>query len=173
MPKVPQEHSIVAVYESHTAAEDAVGLLQVAGVDMSRLSVIGKNLQTEEHATGFYTVGDRVKFWGLQGAFWGGLWGVLFGSALFFLPAIGPIIAMGPLVTALAAGVEGAAFGGAAGVLGGALASIGIPAHNVIKYQVDIKAGRYLVIARGTTSVMEHVRSVLVPSGAVEITTQS
>jgi hypothetical protein len=36
--------------------------------------------------------------WGKSGAFWGGLWGMLSGSALFVIPGIGPLLAAGPLV---------------------------------------------------------------------------
>jgi hypothetical protein len=43
---------------------------------MKNLSVVGKGYHTEEKVIGFYNVGDRVKFWGSRGAFWGGLWGL-------------------------------------------------------------------------------------------------
>ena len=87
-----QEHSIVAIYDSHTGAEAALKELQKAGLDMKRLSIIGKDFHTEEHALGFYTSGDRMKFWGQNGAFWGSLWGILFGSAFFVLPGVGRLV---------------------------------------------------------------------------------
>ena len=47
-----------------------------------------------------------MKFWGKLGAFWGGLWSLLFGSALFLIPGIGPVTA-----TAVIAAIgNGAAF---------------------------------------------------------------
>ena len=79
------------------------------------MSAAAKGLHTEEHALGFYTSGDRMKFWAGQGAFFGSLWGMLLGNALFFHPAIGPVIVMGPLVAWIAGALEGAAVGGAAG----------------------------------------------------------
>ena len=45
---------------------------------MKKLSIVARDFHTEEHALGFYTSGDRVKFWGGRGAFWGSLWGMLF-----------------------------------------------------------------------------------------------
>jgi len=33
-----------------------------------------------------------------MGAFWGGFWGLLFGSAAFAIPGLGPILLAGPLV---------------------------------------------------------------------------
>ena len=64
-----QEHSVVAIYDSHTGAEAALKDLQKAGLDMKRLSIIGKDFHTEEHALGFYTSGDRMKFWAPAGRF--------------------------------------------------------------------------------------------------------
>ena len=161
-----QEHSIVAIYDTHTGAEAALRDLEKAGLDMKRLSIIGKDYHTEEHAMGFYTAGDRMKFWGVRGAFWGSLWGVLFGGAMFFIPAIGPLVVMGPLVGWLVGALEGAAVGGAAGVLAAALGSIGIPNDSIVKYEVDVKAGKFLVLARGTPEMITHAHVVLGTTGA-------
>ena len=166
----PQEHSAVAIYETHADAEAAVRALQQAGLDMKRLSIVGKDFHTEEQALGFYTSGDRMKFWGARGAFWGSLWGMLFGSAIFFIPAIGPIVAMGPLVGWIVGALEGAALGGAAGVLAAALTSIGIPDESVVKYELEVKAGKFLVLARGSADMIEHARVVLGTTGASQLT---
>ncbi|MGA2449085.1 MAG: permease [Polyangiaceae bacterium] len=161
MTQIPLEHSVVAIYDSHADAESGVKALQQAGLDMKRLSIVGKDFHTEEHALGFYTAGDRMKFWGTRGAFWGTLWGMLFGSAFFFIPTIGPIVVMGPLVGWVVGALEVAALGGAAGVLGAALTSIGIPKDSVVKYELAVKGGKFLVLVRGTADVVEHARSVL------------
>jgi hypothetical protein len=68
--------SVVAVFADHKTAEEAIKKLAQAGFDMKALSVVGKGYHTEEKVVGFYNVGDRIKFWGLRGAFWGGLWGL-------------------------------------------------------------------------------------------------
>jgi hypothetical protein len=57
------------------------------GFDMKKLSIVGKDYHTEEHVVGFYNAGDRMKRWGKSGAFWGGFWGLLVGSAKLFPPA--------------------------------------------------------------------------------------
>ena len=67
--------SVIAVFADHPAAETAVKKLTAAGFEMKKLSVVGKGYQTDEKVVGFYNAGDRVKFWGKRGAFWGGLWG--------------------------------------------------------------------------------------------------
>ena len=166
-----KESSIVAVYGSHAGAEQAITDLQRAGFDMKRLSIVGKDFRTEEHAVGFYTAGDRMRFWGAQGAFWGSLWGMLFGSALFFIPVVGHLIVLGPMVGWIVGALEGAVVGGAAGALGGALSSIGVPDDSIVKYESELKTGKFLVIARGSGTMMEGARSVLSRSAASEVTT--
>jgi uncharacterized membrane protein len=161
-----QENSVVAIYDSHTGAEVALKELQKAGLDMKRLSIIGKDYHTEEHALGFYTAGDRMKFWGTRGAFWGSLWGILFGGAFFFIPVLGPLVVMGPLVGWIVGALEGAAVGGAAGVFAAALASIGIPKDSIVKYELDVKAGNFLILARGTPEMIAHAHVVLGTTGA-------
>ena len=86
----------VAVFPTHDAAEKAVKSLTASGFEMKNLSVVGKGYHSEEKVVGFYNMGDRVKFWGSRGAFWGGFWGLLFGSALFAIPGLGPILVAGP-----------------------------------------------------------------------------
>ncbi len=169
MTESTQEESVVAIYASHEGAEAGIKALQQAGLDMKRLSIVGKDFHTEEHALGFYTAGDRIKFWGGRGAFWGTLWGMLFGSAFLVIPVLGPIVVMGPLVGFLVGALEGAAVGGAAGALSAALTNLGIPKDSVVKYELEVKAGKFLVLARGSAEMVQHARSVLEATGAGQL----
>jgi uncharacterized membrane protein len=164
---VPQDESVIALFDSHQKAEAAVTALQRAGIDMKCLSIVGKDFQTHEQALGFYTSEDRLKFWGGRGALWGALWGMLFGGAFFLLPVIGPIVVLGPLVGWIVGALEGAAVGATAGVLGAALTNIGLPKASVIRYETEVKAGKFLVLAMGSEALIEHARSVLGTTGAV------
>ncbi len=122
-----EKNSVVAIFNIHTEAEAAVKELQKAGFDMKKLSIVGKDYHSEEHVIGYYNTGDRVKYWGKLGAFWGGLWGFLFGSALFFIPGIGPIVVGGPLVAWIIGVLEGAVIVGGFSDVGAALYGLGIP----------------------------------------------
>ena len=64
------KNSVVAIFESHDQAENAIRELQKDGFDMKKLSIVGKDFHTEEHVVGYYTAGDRMKYWGKLGAFW-------------------------------------------------------------------------------------------------------
>jgi uncharacterized membrane protein len=164
------EASLVAAYPTHHAAEEAVRALHKAGLDLHRLSILGRGMQTEEHAVGFYTSQDRMKFWGGAGVMWGSLYGLLLGSALFLLPVTGPLVVMGPLVGVLAGAIEGAAVGGSLGVLAAALVSLGIPEDSVIRYEVEVKEGRCLLVVRGTPEIITHAHVCLEGTGATALT---
>ena len=61
----------VAIFNTHSEAENAVKELQKSGFDMKKLSIVGKDYHTEEQVVGYYHTGDRMKYWGKLGAFWG------------------------------------------------------------------------------------------------------
>ena len=93
-----EKSAVVAIYDTHAEAEAAIRDLEKLGFDMTKLSIVGKDYHTEEDVIGYYTTGDRMRSWGTSGAFWGGIWGLLFGSAFFLIPGLGPILAAGPVV---------------------------------------------------------------------------
>jgi uncharacterized membrane protein len=167
---MPDKHSIVAIYDTHTAAEAAVKELHKAKFDMRQLSIVGKDYHTEEHVVGYYTTGDRMRYWGKLGAFWGGLWGFLFGSAFFWIPGIGPLVVAGPLVSWIVGALEGATIYGGLSALGAGLYSIGIPKNSILDYETAIKSDKFLVIAHGTREQVAHAKDILGKTGASGVT---
>lgn len=163
-----EKNSAVAIFNNHTEAEDAVKELQKAGFDMKKLSIVGKDYHSDEHVVGYYNTGDRVKYWGKLGAFWGGLWGFLFGSAFFFIPGIGPIVVGGPLVSWIIGALEGAVIVGGMSTVGAALYSIGIPKDSVLKYETSLKSNKFVLVAHGTNEEAEKAKKILETTNAVE-----
>jgi len=164
-------NAVVGIYKTHTEAETAIKELQRAGFDMKKLSIMGKDYHTEEHVIGYYNAGDRMKFWGKLGAFWGGFWGLLFGSAMFLVPGVGHVMVFGPLVSWIIGALENAAVVGGFSALGAGLFSIGIPKNSVLDYEEAIKASKFLVIAQGTTTEVGKAKSILETSGATRVDT--
>ncbi|PMO51498.1 permease [Vibrio breoganii] len=156
-----KKNKIVAVVNTHKKAEEAVSALVNQGFDINHLSIIGKGYQTEEHATGFYNIADRVKSWGKAGALCGGIWGALLGSGMFWIPTFGALFVAGPLVTTLVGAIEGAAITGGAGALGGALASIGVPKDSIIKYETAIKTDNYLIVLDLDEKEVDSAKAIL------------
>ena len=102
----------VAISPNHGAEEEAVKALTAAAFAMKNLGVVGKSYRSEEKIVGFYNIGDRIKFWGSRGAFWGGFWGLFFGGVFLASPRTGPVVALGFLAAIVISGVEGAILDG-------------------------------------------------------------
>lgn len=162
------QSAVVATFDTHQQAEQGIKELQKSGFDMNKLSIIGRGYHSEEHPLGFYTSGDRIKTWGGIGAFWGGLWGILLGAAFFWVPGFGPLAVAGPIVGMLAGGLEGAAVVGGVSALVAALMSLGLPKRSAIKYETQLKADKYLVIAHGSAEEVDNARDILQRAHALE-----
>lgn len=156
-----KDNAVVASYPSHTAAEAAVKALQEAGFDMQKLSIVGRDYHTDEQVVGYYNAGDRMKYWGRQGAFWGGMWGMLFGSAFFWVPGLGPLLMAGPLVGWMLGALEGAVVVGGLSAIGAGLYSLNIPKDSILNYETAIKAGKFVLIAHGSLADATRAQEIL------------
>jgi uncharacterized membrane protein len=160
-PSATKNSSTVATYPSHTAAEAAIKELQRSGFDMKKLSIVGRDYHTDEHVVGYYNTGDRMKYWGKLGAFWGGLFGFIFGSAFFFIPGIGPLLVGGPLVGWIVGALEGAAVVGSVDAIAAALYSIGIPKDSILRYETAMKTDKFVLIAHGSADEATRARDII------------
>jgi hypothetical protein len=161
-----KNNSFVAVYGSHEAAETAVRELEKAGYDLKKLSIVGRDTHTEEHVVGYYNAGDRMKYWGGLGAFWGWIWGLFFGSAFFLIPGIGPLLVAGPLVGWIVGALEGAVVVGGLSALGAGLYSLGIPEDSILKYETALKTDKFILIAHGSAIEIATAKGILHESGS-------
>jgi Heat induced stress protein YflT domain len=168
-----KENAIVAVYNTHKEAEASVQELHRAGFDLKKLSIVGKDYHTDEHVIGYYNAGDRMKYWGKLGAFWGGLWGLLFGAAFFAVPGIGPVLVAGPLVAWIVGALEGAVVVGGLSAIGAGLYSIGIPKDSILRYELALKANKFLLLAHGTAGDVARAREIIVTTHPAELNVHS
>jgi hypothetical protein len=154
--------SAVGTYTSHADAELAVRELQQSGFDMTKLSIVGRDYHTDEHVIGYYNLGDKMRKWGSIGAFWGGIWGLLFGAAFFWVPGVGQVLVGGALVSLIVGALEDAVIVGGVSVVGVALMNIGVPKNKALRYETEVAAGKFVVIAHGTPQETEHAHAILV-----------
>ena len=159
--KIISKPSVISIYPTHDAAESAVKELQKAGFDMKKLSIVGRDYHTDEHVVGYYNTGDRMRVWGQTGAFWGGLWGFMLGSAFFWVPGIGPLMVAGPLVSWIVGALEGALIGGGLSAVGAGLYSLGIPRDSILNYETALKTGKFVLSASGTEAETAEAQSIL------------
>jgi hypothetical protein len=134
--------AVVGVYGSMKDAEAAVRTLLEYGMPAEQVSIVGQDLHSETEIHGFVTTGGVAKTGAKSGAWVGGLFGVLTGTALLFVPGVGLLVVLGPLAAGAVAAAEGAAAGGGLGaVLGHFIAKKHVP-----KYSEHLAAGNYLVL---------------------------
>ena len=156
-----QSNAVVAIYKSHTEAEASVKELEKFGFDVKKISIIGRDYHTDEHVVGYYNTGDRMKYWGRAGAFWGWIWGLLFGSAAFIIPGVGPFLVAGPLVGWILGALEGAVMVGGLSAIGAGLFSLGVPKNSVLQYETAFRAGKFVVVAHGTAEETSRAKDII------------
>ena len=136
---------------------------------MTQLSVVGKGYHTEEKVVGFYNMGDRIRFWGTRGAFWGGLWGLFLGGLYVTIPVVGSLVVLGYLAAAVLAAIENAVVVGGLSALGAAIVGIGVPKDSVIQYEAAVKADGFLVMAHGTADEAARAKAILATAKSARI----
>jgi hypothetical protein len=163
---VHQQHLVVAIYASHAGAAAALTTVQRSGFDMSKWSLLGKDVLGQAHAFGFYSAGDYMKFWAGPNAVWSSVWLMLSGGGFFFIPAIGPIVVMGPLVDWIVDALATASVSGQGDVPSAALTRLGLADDNVAQCALAVNAGNFVVLAQGSAVLAERARLVLASTGA-------
>jgi hypothetical protein len=159
------DRAVIGVFADLDSAQAAVERLAAAGFPIDHISVLGKDLQSETRLNGYVTTGDIAGPSAATGAWVGGLFGLLAGSALLFVPGAGPLIVLGPLAAAAIGAVQGALVAGGVGaVLGHFVAQQHIP-----KYEQLVKAGSYLVVVHGAEQDVARAQQVLTDAGGSDV----
>lgn len=171
--------TIVGLFDSMDQAYKAVQELRDLGLSNSDISLVAQD------ATGDYgrmlsksgvdvrnKEGDATATGAGIGAVLGGLTGLLVGLGALAIPGIGPVLAAGPLGTALGgligAGV-GAVGGGVAGGLLGALVDMGVPEEQAQYYAEGVRRGGALVTVSVPDNMADRVRAVFDRNQAVDV----
>jgi len=110
-----------------------------------------------------------MKYWGKLGAFWGGLWGMLFGAAFFGNPGLGPVLVAGPLVAWIVRALEGAVVVGGMSAIAAGLYSIGIPKDSVVKYETAIGSDKFIDLAQGAAAEVAKAKDIMQTTHPLEV----
>jgi hypothetical protein len=153
--------TVIGVFADHPAAEAVIKKLASSGFEMKDLSLVGKGFHADEKVVGFYNTGDRIKFWGTRGAFWGGFWGLFLGGLFVTVPVVGQVVVLGYLAAIAIAAIENAILVGGISALAAALYSIGIPKDSVIQYETALKTDSFLVMAHGPAAEVARATTIL------------
>jgi len=164
------DQAVVASYQNHTDAELAVRRLSDSGLPINQISIVGRNFESHEDVQGFYRPADAALDGAGQGAWFGGLFGLMLGAMGFFvMPAVGAFMVMGPLSGMIAGAIGGAGVGA---LINGLVAS-GIPREQALKYQERLQAGEFLVVVHGSADMTARAHEILHGTGQTHLQTHS
>lgn len=153
--------SVIAVYETVSEARAAVEELRHAGLPTEKISYVGRSANGISELKSHANVDDRSQTDAAIGAGLGGLLGLLAGTAFFFVPAIGPLMLLGPM----AGGLTGAVVGGVVG----AMAGWGVPKDEAARLEAHVRAGKCLVAAHGDPEHLVRAEQTLKHTPAEEV----
>src|SRR5271168_2118489 len=160
--------AVFGIYQNEKKEERTVDDLMAAGFSNDDISVLlPDNQGTKDFAHDKSTKAPEGTAAGVTtGGVVGGTLGLLAGIGVLAIPGIGPFIAAGPIVSALA----GLGVGGAVGGLIGALVGMGIPEYEAKRYEGHIKAGGVLLSVHCDTSdEITRAKDLLKHTGAQDI----
>ena len=160
--------AVFGIYPNRLEAEEALANLRGAGFRSTDVSLLlpenpgTKDLAHEKHTK----APEGAATGGFAGGIAGGLLGWLTGIGLLTIPGLGPLIAAGPIVAALA----GAGAVGALGGIVGGLAGIGIPEYEARRYEGRIREGGVLLSVHcDNREWVKRAKQILGESGAQDV----
>lgn len=156
------------IYKDRSSVENAVDALRQAEFRNTDISVLFPDNQgTKDFAHEKHTKAPEGAATGAgSGALLGGALGWLAGIGALAIPGVGPLIAAGPIVAALA----GVGVGGAIGGLAGALIGMGIPEYEAKRYEGRVKEGGILLSVHcDDSSWTKKAKEILERTGAEDV----
>ena len=160
--------AVFGLYATPDIAETAVDHLLAAGFSNSDISVLlPDDDSTRAFAHEKHTKAPEGTATGAAtGGVIGGTLGLLAGIGALAIPGVGPLIAAGPIVAALA----GVGAGGAVGGVVGALVGMGIPEYEAKRFEGAVKDGGTLLSVHCETSEeVKQAKQALRDTGARDI----
>jgi hypothetical protein len=160
--------AVFGIYPTTDGVESAVSELKGQGFRSTDISVLWpQNLGSKDLAHERASKAPEGAATGAgSGAVIGGTLGWLVGIGALAVPGLGPLVAAGPIVAALA----GAGAGGAVGGLTGALVGMGIPEYEAKRYEGRVRKGGILLSVHADDSEWaKRAKQILDRTGAQDI----
>jgi len=157
--------TVVGLFDDFTAAVNTLPDLVSEGFPREEISVVTPDAKGE-YARYLSTQAERpVAEDAGVGAVLGGLGGLLLSLGALTIPGLGPVVAAGPLLTALAGALVGAEAGSLIGVLNG----MGVAEYEAKSHAEGIRQGRTLVIAKVEENMVDRALAIMQHHRAVNI----
>lgn len=160
--------AVYGIYSTREHAEEALETLRASGIRTEDISVLlpdnvgTKDIGYEKHTK----APERATAGAATAGVLGGALGWLAGIGAFAIPGIGPFLAAGPIMAALAGFGAGSVLGG----LAGALSGMGVPEYEAKRYEGRIRSGAALLSVHCGDSVgVARAKEMLRNTGAEDI----
>ena len=156
------------IYKDRAGVEMAVDQLKIEGYRNTDISVLfPQTTGTKDFATEKHTKAPEGATTGAgTGVVVGGTLGWLAGIGALAIPGLGPFIAAGPIMAALA----GAGVAGTVGGVVGALIGMGIPEYEAKRYEGRIKKGGILLSVHcDDSNWTKKAKQILEDTGAEDV----
>jgi len=178
--------TIVGLFDNFNDAQSVVSDLVNSGFDRSKISMVA-NDASGQYSTSLGTgggsdegivrdtdssagpVAESAGTGAKAGAYVGGALGLLAGLGALAIPGVGPVIAAGPIMTALGSTALGAGLGAATGGLIGGLVGLGVPQEEAGYYSEGVRRGGTLVTVSADDAMAQQAVDVLNRHNAVDI----
>ncbi len=166
------DKAVFGIYKIRREAENAVNALRTNGFNTSEISVLlPEDMGKQDH---FHLKASKIPEGAVAGASAGAVLGgtlsLLASIGTLMIPGVGPFIAAGPLLSALA----GIGLGGTAGAFAGALAAYGISEVDAQRYENLLKEGRVLVsVHTDDVEASAKAKNIMEATGALEVSISS
>ncbi|MGN6529988.1 MAG: hypothetical protein ACTHL8_26650 [Burkholderiaceae bacterium] len=144
----------VAVCATFEDARQLAETLAAGGLDPAQLSVVG----SREGLPDAPSMEARLRKWSRLGSLWGALGGLAAGVVLA-VPAVGAVVASGPIAAMLLVAAEGAVLGSGLSAIAAALTGMGLASDDAIACEADIAARRFLVLVHGSHDQVADARA--------------
>jgi hypothetical protein len=161
-------NSVFGIFSTRDELESAVDDLKLEGFRNSDISVLMQSKgETRDFAHEKNTKAPEGTAAGAAtGLLGGGILGWLAGAGALAIPGIGPFVAAGPIMAAVA----GAGIGGAVGGIAGGLIGLGIPEYEAKRYESFVKNGGILISVHVDDSEWSSkAKDILERGGASEV----
>lgn len=139
--------AVFCITKNLRQAEHIIQQLQAAGFPDDSISVLYGDIKQKRTGGLGHEKHTKAPEGAAVGAIGGGLLcgtiGLLAGVGALAIPGIGPFIAAGPIMAALA----GTAVGGSIGLIAGALVGLGIPEYEAVHYAEKLKDENNILIS--------------------------
>lgn len=161
------DKAVFGVFKNRAEADRAVEALKLDGFINSEISLLLPNdfgiadeamLESTKAPEGATTGAST-------GAVIGGALGLLAGIGALAIPGVGPLVAAGPIMAALA----GVGVGGVLGGISGALIGFGVPEYEAVRYEDYVKEGAILLSVHTDYLGLEKAKRSFELNGAVDV----